>query len=31
MNYDVNELKDIIRMDQVTLKNYLDLHLQDLG
>ena len=31
MNYDVNELKDIIRMDQATLKNYLDLHLQDLG
>lgn len=31
MNYDVKELKNIIRMDQATLKNYLKLHLQDLG
>lgn len=31
MNYDVKELKDIIQMNQATLKEYLDLHLQDLG
>ena len=31
MNYDVKEFKDIIRMNQATLKEYLDLHLQDLG
>lgn len=31
MNYDVNELKDIIQMDQPTLKDYLDLHLQTIG
>ena len=31
MNYDVRELKDIIQMNQATLKEYLDLHLQDLG
>ena len=31
MNYDVKELKDIIQMNQSTLKEYLDLHLQDLG
>lgn len=31
MNYDVKELKDIIQMNQDTLKEYLDLHLQDLG
>lgn len=30
MTYDVNELKDIIQMDQATLKDYLDLHLQTL-
>ena len=31
MNYDVKELKDIIQMNQATIKEYLDLHLQDLG
>lgn len=31
MNYDVKELKDIIQMNQADLKEYLDLHLQDLG
>ena len=31
MNYDVEELKDIIQMNHATLKEYLDLHLQDLG
>ena len=31
MNYDVKELKDIIQMNQANLKEYLDLHLQDLG
>lgn len=31
MNYDAKELKDILQMNQATLKEYLDLHLQDLG
>ena len=31
MNYDVNELKDILQMDQATLKNYLELLLEDNG
>ena len=31
MEYDIEVLKDIIRLDQKTLKNYLELHLQDKG
>lgn len=31
MNYEVNELKDILQMSQSTLKSYLELHLQDMG
>ena len=31
MNYDVNQLKDILQMDQATLKNYLELQLEDKG
>ena len=31
MNYDIKELKDILQMNQATLKEYLNLHLQDLG
>ncbi len=31
MRYDVKELKDILQMDQATLKSYLELHLQDIG
>lgn len=31
MNYEVNELKDILQMSQSTLKCYLELHLQDNG
>ena len=31
MNYDVKEFKKIIQMDQATLKEYLDLYLQEEG
>ena len=31
MGYDVNQLKDILQMDQSTLKNYLELQLEDKG
>ncbi len=31
MNYDVNQLKYILQMDQATLKNYLELQLEDNG
>ena len=29
MGYDVNHLKDILQMDQATLKDYLELQLED--
>ena len=31
MGYDVNHLKDILQMDQATLKDYLELQLEDNG
>ena len=31
MNYDIKEFKKIIQMDQATLKEYLDLYLQEEG